>query len=159
MKLIDYDKHRTEIQQKVMEATYNPNLSCRKTVDEIMKLLDSLPVDYTETQIEEVDRAYQRVCRELEDVRNESEDKLTSALAGASRIMVERIDQIQALLLQYPGRSDDLLGRLDELHMTLAEYDKWLPRYFNEFRRHELPPRYIPYYDPFGKGNISQSNP
>lgn len=121
MKLIDYDKHRMEIQQRVMEIVFSPKLSCRKTIDEILKLLDNLQADYTEEQVTEIDQAYQRVCRELEE--GEKEEQKTAIYTALYRIITERISQIQTLLLQYPD-FPSMIGRLDELHMMLAECKK-----------------------------------
>lgn len=122
MKLIDYDKNRMSIQQ-VMEVIFNQELSRRETKDKIMELLDSLPADYTEAQMKEVDRAYQRVCKELDYVWNEKEEQRTAIYTALHRIITERISQIQTLLLQYPDFAS-MIGRLDELNMMLAECEK-----------------------------------
>lgn len=123
MKLIDYDKHRTEIQKKVMAFSFDPALTCREVVNKTMELLDSLPADYTEANMKEVDRAYQRVCKELNYVWNEKEEQRTAIYTGLHRIITERISQIQTLLLQYPDFAS-MIGRLDELNMLLAECEK-----------------------------------
>lgn len=125
MKLIDYDKHRTEIQRKVMVFITDPNLTVREATKKIMELLDSLPADYTEAQMKEVDWAYQRVCKELEEAQREAEERGTIVYVAIHRIITGRIEQIQALLSQYPDcRDENLHGRLDELHMTRAECEK-----------------------------------
>lgn len=123
MKLIDYDKHRTEIQKKVSEISVDPKLTFRETIDKIMEVLDSLPADYIEEQVAEIDQAYKRVCRELEEAQREKEEQKTAIYTALYRIITERISQIQTLLLQYPD-FPSMIGRLDELHMMLAECKK-----------------------------------
>lgn len=132
MKLIDYDKHRTEIKKKVMEISVDPKLTYRETIDKIMEVLDSLPAEYTEEDVAEIDQAYQRVCRELEEAQREMAAQGAVIYTAYHRIIMGRIDQIQAILLQHPAASQSLYGRLDELHMTLAECGKLHQEYMKE---------------------------
>lgn len=132
MKLIDYEKHRTEIQKKVRAVIFDPALTCRETIDKIMEVLDSLPAEYTEEDVAEIDQAYQRVCRELEEAQSEMAAQGTVIYTAYHRIIKGRIDQIQAILLQHPAASHSLYSRLDELHMTLAECGKVHQKYMKE---------------------------
>ncbi len=139
MKLIDYDKHRTEIRKKITEIGFNSTLTIREEIDKIMELLDSLPADYTETQMTEIDQAYQRVCRELEETRREKEEQEAVICAALYRITTDRISQIQGLLLQYPDDAAGMIGRLDELNMALTECKKWHMGYLEECRSKQGP--------------------
>lgn len=125
MKLIDYDKHREKIQAKIMEGIFSPGITCGEAISKIMNLLDSLPAEYTEDQITEIDQAYKRVCRELEDARREAKKQETIVYAALLGIITDRIDQIETLLLRYPDGSPNMIARLDELNMILEENKKW----------------------------------
>lgn len=124
MKLIDYDKHRMKIQKKVRELMFDPKLTCRKTEEKIMEFLDNLPADYTEEQITGIDQAYQRVCRELEETRKEAAEQMVVDYVAYRRVVMERIGEIQMLLLQYPEAAARIISRLDELNMLLVKYEK-----------------------------------
>lgn len=128
-----YDKHRTEIQKKVRAIIFDPALTCRETIEKIMEVLDSIPAEYTEEDVAEIDQAYQRVCRELEEAQREMAAKGAVIYTAYHRIIMGRIDQIQAILLQHPADSHSLYGRLDELHMTLAECGKLQQEYLKEY--------------------------
>ncbi len=145
MKLIDYDKHKTEIRKKVAEFSYDSKLTCRDTVEKIMAFLDSLPADYTETQMTEIDQAYQRVCRELEETRREAEEQEAVISAALYRIITDRISRIQGLLLQYPdAAAAGTIERLDELNMALIEVKKWHRGYLEECRSKQGPLSHTP---------------
>lgn len=133
MKLIDYDKHRAELQKKIRAFSFDSRLTCRETTEKIMELLDSLPAEYTEEDVAEIDQAYQRVCRELEATQHEMAAQGAVIYTAYHRIIMGRIDQIQAILLQHPAASHSLYGRLDELHMTLAECGKLQQEYLKEY--------------------------
>lgn len=123
MKLIDYDKHRMKIQKKIMEIEFDFKITVRESIDKIMEFLDNLPAEYTKAQITGIDKAYQRVCKELEYVWNEKEKQRTATYTAMHRIITERISQVQTLLLQYPDFAS-MIGHLDELNMMLAECEK-----------------------------------
>lgn len=124
MKLIDYGKNRIKIYQKIQEYTYDPRLTCRDTIDQIMELLDGIPEAYTEDQIKEIDRAYHRVCKELEEIRRGAKEQKAVSYLTFYKMIADRIGGIQALLSQYPEAAACMSGRLDELNMMLEECKK-----------------------------------
>lgn len=124
MKLIDYDKHRMEIRKMVHECMFSPSITCKEGVNKIMAFLDSLPADYTEERVKEIDQAYQRVCKELEEARSEAEEQRAFNYAGVHWRIMNRINKIRALLLQYPEAASNMIGRLDELNMMREKFEK-----------------------------------
>lgn len=135
MKLIDYDKHKTEIRKKIAEISFDPKITIRESIDRIMELLENLPADYNEKQVEKIDQAYRKVCMDLEKAKREAADTATVVYYAIHKTITNRIDQIQALLIQYPDAATGMMGRLDELNMALAACEKWHREYMEKVKR------------------------